>query len=59
MVNPFPASSFFPAMWYPQDVNISNSGFSANGCIYGTSSGYAPYIYDGPSQGGGNTFTYA
>jgi hypothetical protein len=39
-------------------LTITNSASSDNSCIYGTSSLDAPYIYDGPSQGSGNTVTY-
>jgi hypothetical protein len=51
---------FYDASSSALPLTITNSAFSANSCIYGTSSHYAVYIYSGPStDGGGNTFTFA
>jgi hypothetical protein len=50
---------FYNASSSALTLTLLDSAFSANSCIYGTSSLYAPYIYDGPAQGSGNTVTYA
>jgi predicted outer membrane repeat protein len=51
---------FYNAGSSAMTLTIANSAFSVNSCIYGTSSLYGAYIYDGPStDGGGNTFTFA
>jgi hypothetical protein len=39
-------------------LTINDNTLADNSCIYGTSAGYASYIYYGPWQGSGNTVTY-
>jgi hypothetical protein len=50
---------FYNASSSAATLTLLNSIFIDNSCIYGTSSHYGAQIYVGPSQGSGNTFTYA